>query len=86
MQSNFVDSIAEGRCRPTAPRNEDSQFGSWTVLGLYFEQSDYADRHDLATQSNVCSICWGMSNKDQLLYSARHGTAMRYAAELGKSV
>jgi len=26
MQSNFVDSIAEDRCRPTAARNEDSQF------------------------------------------------------------
>jgi hypothetical protein len=35
MQSDFVDSIAEGRCRPTAARNEDSQFGSWFVLGLY---------------------------------------------------
>jgi hypothetical protein len=32
-------------------------------------------------QSNVCSIRWNMSTKDQLLYSALHGTAMRYAAE-----
>ena len=24
---------------------------------------------------------WSMSTKDQLLYSALHGTAMRYAAE-----
>jgi hypothetical protein len=32
-------------------------------------------------QSNVCSIPSGMSTKDQLLYSALHGTAMRYAAE-----
>jgi hypothetical protein len=32
-------------------------------------------------QSNVCSIRWSMSTKDQLLYSALHGTAMRYAAE-----
>jgi hypothetical protein len=82
MQSNFVDSIAEGRCRPTAPRNEDSQFGSWSVLGVVFEQSDCADRHGLATQSNVCSIRWGMSTKDQLLCSVLHGTAMLYAAEL----
>jgi hypothetical protein len=34
MQSNFVDSIAEGRCRPTAARNEDSHFGSWSVRGV----------------------------------------------------
>ena len=27
------------------------------------------------------SILWNMSTKDQLLYSALHGTAMRYAAE-----
>jgi hypothetical protein len=30
---------------------------------------------------NIRSICWGMSTPDQLLYSALHGTAMRYAAE-----
>jgi hypothetical protein len=52
----FVDSIAEGRCRPTAARNEDSQFGSWSVLGVVFEQSDFVDRRGLATQSNACSI------------------------------
>ena len=33
------------------------------------------------TSSNTYSICWSMSSKDQLLYSALHGTAMRYAAE-----
>ena len=81
MQSNFVDSIAEARCRPTAARNEDSQFGSWSVLGVVFEQSDFVDRRGLATQSNACSIRWSMSTKDQLLYSALHGTAMRYAAK-----
>src|SRR5687767_9895406 len=32
-------------------------------------------------QSNMHSIRWSMSTKDQLLYSALHGTAMRYAAE-----
>jgi hypothetical protein len=32
-------------------------------------------------QSNLHSICCIMSTKDQLLYSALHGTAMRYAAE-----
>jgi hypothetical protein len=32
-------------------------------------------------QSNASSIRWNMSTKDQLLYSALHGTAMRYAAE-----
>jgi hypothetical protein len=32
-------------------------------------------------QSNTHSIPWSMSTKDQLLYSALHGTAMRYAAE-----
>jgi hypothetical protein len=31
--------------------------------------------------SNKCSIRWSMSTPDQLLYSALHGTAMRYAAE-----
>ena len=31
--------------------------------------------------SNTYSICSSMSTKDQLLYSALHGTAMRYAAE-----
>jgi hypothetical protein len=31
--------------------------------------------------SNKRSILWSMSTKDQLLYSALHGTAMRYAAE-----
>jgi hypothetical protein len=31
--------------------------------------------------SNIRSICWNMSTKDQLLYSFLHGTAMRYAAE-----
>jgi hypothetical protein len=32
-------------------------------------------------QSNLHSIRWSMSTKDQLLNSALHGTAMRYAAE-----
>jgi hypothetical protein len=31
--------------------------------------------------SNTHSILWSMSTKDQLLHSALHGTAMRYAAE-----
>jgi hypothetical protein len=33
------------------------------------------------SRSNRHSIVWSMSTKDQLLYSALHGTAMRYAAE-----
>jgi hypothetical protein len=33
------------------------------------------------SSSNTHSILWSMSTKDQLLYSALHGTAMRYAAE-----
>jgi hypothetical protein len=32
-------------------------------------------------QSNMYSIGWGMATKDQLLYSALHGTAWRHAAE-----
>jgi hypothetical protein len=32
-------------------------------------------------ESNLHSICWRMSTKDQLLYSALHGTATRYAVE-----
>ena len=32
-------------------------------------------------QSNLHSICCIMSTKDQLLHSALHGTAMRYAVE-----
>jgi hypothetical protein len=35
---------------------------------------------DLA-ESNLYSIRWSMSTKDQLLRTALHGTAMRYAAE-----
>jgi hypothetical protein len=31
---------------------------------------------------DVCSIRWGYEHQDQLLYSALHGTAMLYAAEL----
>jgi hypothetical protein len=31
--------------------------------------------------SNTRSILWSMSTPDQLLFSALHGTAMRYAAE-----
>ena len=41
------------------------------------------------SSSNTDSICSSMSTKDQLLYSALHGTAMRYAAErrnLDKSI
>ena len=54
MQSNFVDSIAEGRCRPTAARNEDSQFGSWSVLRVVLEQSDFADPDNSSlTRHNV---------------------------------
>jgi hypothetical protein len=30
---------------------------------------------------DLYSIRWSMSTPDQLLYSALHGTAMRYAAE-----
>jgi hypothetical protein len=43
--------------------------------------------HDLGllpptpSSSNIHSIRWSMSTEDQLLYSALHGTAMRYAAE-----
>jgi hypothetical protein len=33
------------------------------------------------SSSNTHSILWSMSTQDQLLYSALHGTAMRYAAE-----
>src|SRR5829696_5248283 len=33
------------------------------------------------SSSNTHSISCSMSTKDQLLYSALHGTAMRYAAE-----
>ena len=33
------------------------------------------------SSSNTHSILRSMSTKDQLLYSALHGTAMRYAAE-----
>src|SRR5829696_382171 len=33
------------------------------------------------SSSNTHSILWSMSTPDQLLYSALHGTAMRYAAE-----
>jgi hypothetical protein len=36
--------------------------------------------HALA-QSNAYSIRWALSTKDQLLFSALHGTAMRYAGE-----
>jgi hypothetical protein len=36
---------------------------------------------DPLAESNPHSIRWSMSTKDQLLYSALHGTAMRYAAE-----
>jgi hypothetical protein len=32
-------------------------------------------------ESNLFSIHWGMSTRDQLLQVALHGTAMRYAAE-----
>ena len=32
-------------------------------------------------KSNLHSIRWSMSTKDQLLRTALHGTAMRYAAE-----
>jgi hypothetical protein len=38
-------------------------------------------RSEGLAQSNLYSIPWSMSTKDQLLYSALHGTAMRYAAE-----
>jgi hypothetical protein len=34
------------------------------------------------TLSHLHSICSSMSTKDRLLYSALHGTAMRYAAEM----
>jgi hypothetical protein len=33
------------------------------------------------SSSNTHSILWSVSTPDQLLYSALHGTAMRYAAE-----
>jgi hypothetical protein len=39
------------------------------------------NRPSALAQSNLHSICCIMSTKDQLLYSALHGTAMRYAAE-----
>jgi hypothetical protein len=32
-------------------------------------------------QSNLHSICWNMSTTDQLLSTALHGTAVRYAIE-----
>jgi hypothetical protein len=43
--------------------------------------------HDLGlspptpSSSNIHSIRWGMATEDRLLYSALHGTAIRYAAE-----
>jgi hypothetical protein len=37
-QSNFVDPIAEGRCRPTAARNEDSQSA---ICLLFVRHSGY---------------------------------------------
>jgi hypothetical protein len=52
MQSNFVDSIAEGSSpadRCTATKIASSALG--LCCGVVFEQSDYAAHHGLPTQS-----------------------------------
>jgi hypothetical protein len=53
------------------------------VVEAALERCVEADHVALA-KSNLCSVRWSMSTKDRLLYSALHGTAMRYAAERRK--
>jgi hypothetical protein len=52
--------------------------------------SDHGSPSDVGlAESNLHSILWDMATADRLLYSALHGTAMRYAAErrnLGDSI
>jgi hypothetical protein len=70
MQSNFVDSIAEGRCRPTAARNDDSQSAICLCLRVVLSSRTLrlvtTKRYSIESSFDTL----GMSMPAQLLYVA----------------